>query len=296
MSIEKTFAVIAESKSLNKAADQLQVSKSTVSNHLATLEAELGTKLVQRHSRGIALTEMGELFYGRVVQVLKATEDAKQLVRFMSTKLSGEISICLPPGMVENWLAKPIARFMEIYPEIQLVITRNERTLDALADGTDIALHWGELPDSNLLAQRVIQDELILVSGPQYAERHWDELSPTSTKIQAIRLPANYASETQKKVANLIEAWWFYQLPCRITLNCMDGIIALARENAGVAAVPKSYVKRYLANGELVDVSRKMYVQDVYLNCYAVTTDRPKVGSRVQQLIAFVREYFVSQI
>ena len=62
MTIEKTFAVIAQCKSLNKAADQLQLSKSTVSNHLAALEEELGTRLVIRHSRGVVLTEMGELF------------------------------------------------------------------------------------------------------------------------------------------------------------------------------------------------------------------------------------------
>lgn len=296
MSIEKTFAVIAQTKSLNKAADQLHLSKSTVSNHLAALEEELGTTLVQRHSRGIALTEMGEMFYEKVVQILKATEDAKQLVRFMSTKLSGDISIYVPPGMIENWLAKPIARFMEIYPEIKLQITRNERTLDSLAEGVDIAFHWGELPDSCLLAQRIMQDELVLVAGKQYAEQHRDDLSPSSNNIQVIRLPLNYAADTQKKVANLTETWWFYQLPSRITFNCIDGIIALARENAGICAVPKSYVKCYLANGDLVDISKHMQIEGVYLNCYAVTTDRPKTGSRIQQFIAFIREYFEGQV
>ena len=295
MSIEKTFVAIAQSKSLNKAADQLQLSKSTVSNHLLALEQELGTKLVQRHSRGIVLTEMGELFYERVTQALKATDDAKQLVRFMSTKLSGEISMCLPPGMIENWLAKPLARFLDIYPEIKLVMTRHEKPLESLNDGVDIAFHWGELPDSSLLAQRIMQDELVLVCGPQYAEKHWQDLSPQSKKIEVIRLPLNYAADTQKKVANLIEAWWFYQLPCRITVNCIDSIIALARENAGLAAVPKSYVKRYLASGELLDISSRMQVEGVYLNCYAVTTDRPKVGSRIQHFIGYIRDYFASQ-
>lgn len=295
MSIEKTFAAIAQCKSLNKAADQLQLSKSTVSNHLAALEAELGTRLVQRHSRGIVLTEMGELFYARVMQALKATDEAKQLVRFMSTRLSGEISICLPPGMIENWLAPPIARFMEIYPDIKLVMTQHERTLDALAEGTDIALHWGELPDSSLLAQRIMQDELIMIAGRQYAERHREDLYIGSANIEVVRLPLNYAGETQKKVANLIEGWWFYQLPSRMTVNCINGIIALVRENAGVAAVPKSYVRRQLACGELVDVSRQMQTSGVFIQCYAVTVDRPKVGSRIHQFTGFIREYFESQ-
>ena len=292
MTLEKTFAVIAQCKSLNKAADQLQLSKSTVSNHLAALEEELGTRLVKRHSRGVVLTEMGELFYEKVLLALKATEDAKQLVRFMSTKLSGDISLCLPPGMIENWMAKPIARFMDIYPGIRLNISKSEKPLDALGDGADIVFHWGELPDSNLIAQRIMRDELILIAGKRYAEQHRQDLSPGSTRIEAIRLPINYASETQKQVANLAEVWWFYQIPSRITANCIDGIIALAQENAGVAAVPKSYVNAQLESGVLVDISKIMNIGPVYINCHAVTADRPKAGSRIHQFIGYMREYF----
>jgi len=290
MDIERTFLAIAEHGSLSKAADSLNVSKSTVSNRLAELESRLGTPLVVRGARGLVLTESGTAYHRHIKITVDLTDEAESLVRSMSSGAAGEISLNVPPGLMEHWLAKPVAEFIHQHSDLRMNIVTTDRPLNGLGKDIDLGFHWGELPDSQLHARRVFHDEIIFVAGSGYASNHTLDLK--SADIEFLQLPKNYAGESQKRIAASGEAWWVYQMPSRVTANSIEVLVALLNENAGISLLPKSYVKSQINAGLLVDVTATLQQKPFSMWCYAVTLNRPIVGSRVHRLIdAVVKTY-----
>ncbi len=286
MDNERTFLAIAEHCSLSKAADALNVAKSTVSARLAELETYLGASLVNRNSRKLVLTEIGHAYYKHLKIALALADEAESLVRSMSTGVSGELTVHVPPGLMEHWLSKPIAQFLHQYPDIRLNICTMERPLEGLGKEADIGFHWGELPDSCLYARRVFQDNIIFVAGSQYVKNR--KIEPKSPHIEFVQFPKSYGGDTQKRIASSAEVWWVYQMPSRITANSMEALVALLLENTGISMLPKSYVIRHIETGRLVDVTHAMQQEPFSLWCYAVTMTRPRSGSRIHRLLQHI--------
>lgn len=289
MNNERTFLAVAEHCSLSKAADVLNVSKSTVSNRLSELEQYLGTLLVHRNSRGLVLTEIGRAYYEHIKIAIELTDEAESLVRSLATGVSGDISLNVPPGIVEHWLAKPLARILHEYPAINMAIHTTERVLEGLGKEADISIHWGELPDSSLHARRLFQDDIIFVAGAEYRKAR--KLDPKSSDIEFLYLPKNFAGDTQRRIASSAEAWWVYQMPSRVTVNSLEVLVALLLQNVGISILPKSYVKQHIESGALVDVTKEMQRKPFPVWCYAVTVAKPKVGGRIYHILQCIIEH-----
>jgi len=290
MDIERTFLAIAEHCSLSKAAEALNVSKSTVSNRLAELELRLGTSLVIRGTRGLALTESGAAYHRHIKIAIDLTDEAESLVRSISAGVAGEISLNVPPGLMEYWLARPMAQFIRRHTDVRVNIITTDRSLSGLGKDVDLGFHWGELPDSQLHARRIFHDEIIFVAGSKYVKSH--KLDLKSVDLEFLQLPKNYAGESQKRIAAIGEAWWVYQMPSRVTVNSIEALVALLIENAGISLLPKCYVKKYINAGLLADVTVALQQKPFSLWCYAVTLNRPRAGSRVHHLIEAVAKAY----
>ncbi|MCV0395329.1 MAG: LysR family transcriptional regulator [Rhizobiaceae bacterium] len=166
------FARVVQTGSLSGAGRELGLSPAVVSKRLRKLEERLGTRLLQRTTRQIALTEAGHGFYERVVAILASVEEAETFVTRRSTQPRGTLKISAPTSFGRMHVAPHLAPFMRRNPDLTIHLVLTDEFVDIVADGYDLAIRIAELTDSSLVARRLAPVERYLVAAPSYiAER-----------------------------------------------------------------------------------------------------------------------------
>src|SRR5437868_1328005 len=141
------FARIVEAGSFSKAAQRVELPKSTVSRRISQLEARLGERLLQRTTRKLVVTEFGASLLEHARKVAEEVEAAAALAQHRQAKPSGKLRISLPGDVANYGLIDVIQRFVERYPAVQLELDLSPRRVDLLAESFDIAIRMGDLPD-----------------------------------------------------------------------------------------------------------------------------------------------------
>ena len=167
----RVFECVAALKSFSAAARALKLPKSSVSRSVARLETELGTRLLQRTTREVVLTEAGTLFRARCVTILKNIVEAVDLVGGFASTPRGLLRVSAGLGFGIHVLGSILPRFLERYPEIEVSLRLGNRSMDLLGDGIDVAIHMGPLADSQLVASRLGLMERYLCAAPEYLKR-----------------------------------------------------------------------------------------------------------------------------
>ena len=151
----RAFVMAVESGSLTRAADVLQVATSAVSRRIKDLEAHLGTQLLQRTTRQMRLTAAGERFHRRAVELLQALEEAEAEAGDQSRALAGPLRIAAPLSFGRRHLSARLIAFAEANPGLSLDVDFSDRMVDLVAEGYDLAVRIGRLPDSSLIARKL---------------------------------------------------------------------------------------------------------------------------------------------
>ena len=170
--------------SFSAAATRLGVAKSSVSRRVASLEQRLGARLLQRSTRRLALTEVGERYHLRVTEALDGLRSAEDAVREVQDEPRGELRVTAPVDL-GGLLGILLAEFRATHPKVEINATLTQRRVDLVREGFDVALRAGELQDSSLLARKVEGGESVVVASPSFLKQH---RSP-STLEQAATLP-----------------------------------------------------------------------------------------------------------
>jgi DNA-binding transcriptional LysR family regulator len=166
------FTRVAQLRSFSAAAQKLGLPKSTVSRRVAGLERRLGAQLLHRTTRKLALTDIGELYFARCERVIGELEEAERAVHELQAVPRGVLRVTTPADFGFDAPARLIAAFQLAYPEVHtLVVATNER-LDLVAGGFDVALRASRsLPDSSLVARKLLSMHHALYASPDYLER-----------------------------------------------------------------------------------------------------------------------------
>ena len=174
--IEKTTGLVAfvrtvESGSFSAASRVIGSSQSAVSKSVAALERRLGAKLIQRSTRTLGLTSEGQAYYERVAPLLRAIEDAEDVVQGAATA-RGLIRVSAPQEFGRMLIAPWSAAFLERYPEVSLELGISDRFVDIIGEGFDIAIRMGTLADSDLVSRKIGDVRFVLAAAPDYIARH----------------------------------------------------------------------------------------------------------------------------
>lgn len=161
------FTRIIEAKSLSRAAAELGVPRATVGRRLARLEERLGTRLLRRSTRTLALTDAGEMFYRHARIVLEAVTQAQASVRATDNVMRGDLRVSVPPLMDESLFAT-ITDFARKHPEVRLQVDFSTRLVDLRRDGYDVALRATSEIEPGLVARTIGRNRVIAVASPQY--------------------------------------------------------------------------------------------------------------------------------
>jgi LysR family transcriptional regulator for bpeEF and oprC len=172
------FVRVVEKGSFSAVAKERGIGQPAVSKQLSALENELGTELIHRTSRSIALTEAGRDFYDSALRILEDFESAASRIGRGQTAPKGLIRVSVPPTFARLHMVSKLPAFFAAYPDMAVEMAASESPTTIIEGGFDLAIHSGELPDSSLVARRFAQTMIILVATPQYLTRHGAPESP----------------------------------------------------------------------------------------------------------------------
>jgi DNA-binding transcriptional LysR family regulator len=168
----QAFVRVIEKGSFSAVAKERGIGQPAVSKQISALEEELGTELIHRTSRSIALTEAGRDFYESALHILDDFENATSRIGRGQTAPRGLIRVTVPPTFARLHMVSKLPSFFAAYPDMAIEMSTSESPTTIIEDGFDLAIHSGDLPDSTLVARRLGQTMTVLVATPQYLARY----------------------------------------------------------------------------------------------------------------------------
>jgi LysR family transcriptional regulator for bpeEF and oprC len=174
----QVFVRVIERGSFSAVAKERGIGQPAVSKQISALEEELGTELIHRTSRSIALTEPGRDFYDSALRILDDFENATSRIGRGQTAPKGLIRVTAPPTFARLHMVSKLPAFFAAYPDMAIEMSTSESPTTIIEDGFDLAIHSGDLPDSTLVARRLGQTITVLVATPQYLARYGTPESP----------------------------------------------------------------------------------------------------------------------
>jgi len=166
------FARVARTGNMSAAGREMGLSPAVVSKRISLLEDRLGARLFQRTTRHLTLTETGDGYYKRVVDILSLVEEAEDFVNRRNTKPRGHLKVTAPTAFSRLHLAPHLPQFLNRYPEIDLDFRISDNIVDIIRDNFDVAIRIGELEDSSLVAKKLAAEERILCASPSYISNY----------------------------------------------------------------------------------------------------------------------------
>jgi len=168
----QAFVAVVEAGSFTAAADRLNSGKSAISRRVSALEERLGVQLLRRTTRVLNLTETGQSFYEHSARILADLEEAEAAVQQEHGELRGTLRVALPLSFGVRHMCKPIAAFTKLHPKLHFDLDLNDRRIDLLEEGVDLALRIGHLRDSSLIARRLFEARTVIAAAPHYIKTH----------------------------------------------------------------------------------------------------------------------------
>jgi LysR family transcriptional regulator for bpeEF and oprC len=251
----QTFVRIVEAKSFSRAAETLNLPRASLTATMQNLEAYLGTRLLLRTTRSLALTTDGAEFYARCVEILAAVEAAEGRFRSSEGAPRGRLRIELPGALGRRMVVPRLAQFHARHPGIELVVSLGDRLADLTRDGIDCALRVGELDDSSLIGRQVGSMRFVTCAAPAYLANHG--LPLTLADLEHHRGIVHFSGRTGRpfdwdfSVGGRIER---RRLPGMVAVDDADAYVCCGLQGLGMIQAAAYMVHAHLASGALVEV------------------------------------------
>ena len=249
-----TFARVVEANSFSEAARRLGVSKSAVSKQIARLEDRLGARLLNRTTRRISPTEVGAAFYERCARIVAEVEEAELAVTRLQAEPRGVLRVNAPMSFGILHLAPAIAVFMKRYPDLEIDLTLNDRFVDLIDEGYDLAIRIGTMADSSLIARKLAPSRLVACAAPAYLRRRG---LPTVPRDLADHECLIYSLATAGDLWKFTDSEGTPQpvrVSARLKVNNGDVMRDIAAAGLGLTVLPTFIAAKGLEAGTLVPV------------------------------------------
>lgn len=251
----KTFVRVAELSSFTHAGDALGLPRSTVSDHVRSLEGLLGARLLLRTTRKVQVTPDGQALYERSKDVLSQMDELEGLFRQDNSALSGRLRVDMPTAIARRLVMPRLGEFLERHPLIELEISSTDRRVDLIREGFDCVLRIGALPDTPLIARNVGLFGMINCVSESYAERFG--IPQNLEDLQQHRL-INYAPAFGA-AASLFEYCregkdFHVSMPCSVTVNNIEAYEAACVGGLGIIQIPRLADAYQQQRGALIEI------------------------------------------
>jgi DNA-binding transcriptional LysR family regulator len=275
--------------SFTAAAEKLGVSKSYVSKQVGRLEDRLNARLLQRSTRHLTLTDIGEIFYRECLDISQQYEALEATVADLQNRPKGTLKLAINSRFGVQYMAGAIASFARLHSDISIQVHASYRDVDLIAEGYDLTIRYGDLDDSSLVARKLGGYTMGLYASPGYWEKYGmpttiEDLRSHNGLCPPDRLwHFSFADGTKKIRAS---GNWVSE----------DGatLLAAAKEGLGIAQLPDFFVKNEVAAGEL----KKLPVQwnFYWRSAWAMYSGNQHVAAKVRFFIDFLCKNMVGEV
>ncbi|HDM8057612.1 LysR family transcriptional regulator [Vibrio harveyi] len=288
----KSFICTVEEGSFTGASKKLEVSKSLVSRNVRDLETYLGTRLMNRSTKALSLTDAGHQYYQEAHVLILQLEALNDTMRFDSNEISGTLNVLAPNGLTEILLMPFICGFSDRYPELRVNLLLDDGLDDISSQGYDVAIRSGRLvrQDSDLIATKITENRNIICASPQYLEASSSLLQPRdlhSHRIIEDPNLKNYKVWRFNKAGKELDV----QVSPSLSVNSVQAVKTALKQNYGVAMLPRALAEDELCKGELIEVLKDYQLPT--RTVYALYRARSNTPRKVKVFIEELKAYFV---
>jgi Transcriptional regulator len=286
----RAFIDVVDAEGFSAAARKVGKSKALLSKYVRELEDELGALLLNRTTRQFSLTETGHTYYRSASEILREIDSLADQVRESNTDIKGRIRLTAPRTFADAAIGKSLIDFAVAYPDVSLEIVSDDRMVDLVDEGFDVAIRITQLEDSGLIARKLAPFSLVAVASPDFLEKYGPIRHPSDlTKLPCI-------IDTNGRFLN---NWRFIerngtpisvQVTGRIEVNSPLAARCAAQAGIGVAILPDFIGREYVRSGALVEVLADYVPKD--RGIYAIYPHRRYLPAKVRAFVDFLSQWF----
>ena len=279
------FATVVEQGSFTGAAESYNTPKSNISRKITRLENHLGVRLLERSTRSLHLTEVGQRYYEYCRRIKDELDAADSAVESMLEKPQGRLRICTSLGVGQSLLSEHLANFCLQNPEIELDLALTNRRVDLIEEGFDLAFRVGELADSSLVAKRLCSINLKLYAAPKHG---FEKLShPSELSEQPLMLmSAKERSADWRLISDNNE----HHISFTPSVRCDDFSMLkrMAIQGLGITELPDYMAEEFVENGKLINILPDWTFKPVDL--YALYPSHRGATPKVRALLDYLTQ------
>ncbi|MFZ6656628.1 LysR family transcriptional regulator [Undibacterium sp. TJN19] len=288
------FSAIIRAGSISKAATQLGCGKSLLSRQLAKLEQDLGARLIQRSTRKLTLTEIGEQVLHEAQRIDAALANIEQMAGQHQQEVKGRLRVTCPMPAVGR-LVPVMMEFCQRYPQIDFVLQVEDRLIDLIAEQIDVAIRVAHLDDSNLIARKLVESQRVLCAAPAYLQDAGIPVKPEDLATHSCLLYVNAGRVNEEWRLLKDGQYHVARVSGRFQSNNGLALVAAACSGAGILLIDKLLVVRHMQSGDLLPVLAD-YQLPVGSPVYAVYPARDWLALKTATFVAFLQERLFSNI
>jgi DNA-binding transcriptional LysR family regulator len=279
------FARVARTGNMSAAGREMSLSPAVVSKRISLLEERLGARLFQRSTRQLSLTDIGEGFFRRVVDILSLVEESEDFIARYNARPSGRLKVNASAAILRRLVVPQLPRFARLYPDVELDFHVSDEQADIIRDGIDVALHVGAAPSDDLDVRHLTDLPRILCAAPAYLDEEGTPMLPQHLRDHTC------LGQTDEEHWRLVgpQDSHIIRVNGRLRTNCSDLIREAAISGLGIALCPAASIAVELKSRALVHVMPDLRSGEAS-GLYAVLACREFMPAKVEAFLGFLAE------
>ncbi|MBO6503467.1 MAG: LysR family transcriptional regulator [Kordiimonadaceae bacterium] len=279
------FVAVAESQGFSAAARRLGVSTAHVSRRIAALEQSLGIALFVRTTRQVRLTDAGETYYRHCSGLVDGLEEANEAVSNETISLTGTLRISAAGKFVSEFVAPLLTEFAQMHPNLSIDLDFSARVANFVEEGLDLAIRYGRLQDSSLIARKLVNRRIVAAASPDYLAKHGVPEHPQDLRQHNCLITNNdlWLFDTRDGPMNVrVRGRWRSNDADSLTHACLAGL--------GIAYMPSTSYRGAIEDGRLIPVLEPYWTKGI--GTWLLYANRRHMPARVRLAVQFLTDKF----
>ena len=284
------FVLLAKLGSMSATARELGVTPPAITKRLSLMEQKLGVRLVNRTTRRISLTNEGETYLAQSTQILHQIREMEESISSGRAAPKGLLRVNATPGFGRTRIAPIVSRFAHAYPEVEVELHLTDRPISLVEEAYDLAIRFGELPDTRLTARKLMSNKRFLCASPAYLKRAGEPQTPA--ELHRHRCILHRQNDDVYGTWRLQKGKAVELVKVRGAVSSNDGDIVMnwALDGHGIVQRSEWDVAKYLESGRLKEIMKDYRLPDADLYLYYLS--RSNLPAKVRAFIDFIAEEF----
>jgi DNA-binding transcriptional LysR family regulator len=287
------FCQVVESGSMTKAAREMNMSASAISQFINQLETELNTALLYRSTRKITLSEAGKAYYAQSKKMLQAGLNAENSIHEMQKTLSGVVRIALPVGLATSVIAEALFELVTQQPDLRINLLASDDIIDPVSERVDISIRVGTLSDSSLFLHKLGKGDKHIFASPSYLTRYDYPSEPQDLNNHiwlgfARKGPLNNIKITHPKYNDVT-----LSNSLKIEFNDLNSLISHVKQGVGIAVLPMLEIQEYIDSGQLVKILPQWRLPQHEINALIINKNP---SYKVRAVLDALKKYFKNKL